>query len=73
MSALVDSGEAVKDVTTITAVVLAEFKPENFPEEFIRDGDLTVCDFYFRPAILRFLHVSSLFCDLFLHGCFDLL
>ena len=73
LSALVRPRESIKDVATITAVILAKFKLEYLPKELVRDANLSVRDLNLRPAILWLFQFTPLFSDFFLHGCLDLL
>ena len=73
LGSLVSPWEAVKDVATITAVILAELELENFPEELVGDTDLLIGDLDLGPAILWLLQIGSLLRDFLLHCRLDFL
>ena len=74
LSSSVDTRIAIKDVASVSAVVLAKLELQALLQQVIRHTDLTVFDNDFRPAVLRLFPVFA-FCsslvDFFFHGCFD--
>ena len=72
LGALELARETIKNVTTITAVILAQLDLQHFPKEFVGDAKLFEGDLDFGPAILRLFLFATLLLNEFFLGCFDL-
>ena len=74
LSSSVDTRIAIKDVASVSAVVLAQLELEALLQKVVRHTDLTVFDDDFRPAVFRLFPIFPLcssLVDFFFHGCFD--
>ena len=73
MSALEGAWVAIKNVTSVAAVILAELDLENLLEQVIGNSHVLFLDLDLGPLFsLRRLLVGSLLLDLLCHGSFDL-